>query len=143
MDRWTLLPMISCNAPHVQYCVIVNAVCCDTLLTKLCGCELAAAPSKAWITSINSPERRPEHRWRRIRPMHTTWISKTRGPAQPCSKKVLVLTKEDQGERYVKGTFAKNVMSLGRLRCYIQVDQPRPYTVCSSEARQPYEWTST
>lgn len=39
--------------------------------------------------------------------MRITWISKTRGPAQPCSKKVLALTKEDQGERYVKGTFAK------------------------------------
>jgi len=46
--------------------------------------------------------------------MHTMWISKTRAPAQPCSKKVLALTKEDQGERYVKGTFAKNVTSLSR-----------------------------
>lgn len=75
--------------------------------------------------------------------MHTTWISKTRGPAQPCSKKALALTKEDQGERYVKATFAKIVMSVNRSRCYVQVDQPRPYTVRSSEARQPYEWTST
>ena len=101
------MPLISCDAPHVQFCVAVNASCCDTLLTTLCTGELEAAQSKAWITNINSPDRPLKHRWRRIRPMRITWISKTRGPAQPCSKKVLALTKEDQGERYVKGTFAK------------------------------------
>ncbi len=47
--------------------------------------------------------------------MHTMWISKSRGPAQPCSKKVLALTKEDQGERYVKMLCTTKYYELGSI----------------------------